>query len=735
MNMNTTGIRIAVLAALALLLAGCSTTKFHPGAVRTRMTELCQQHKYQEARDLEVKAYPAGDPNAGRPSPEETVKEELIGSLVNPSETAWTAARIRALESQVDDALSRHDDEAARQAIYGYGITPTRQRAVDAVVYLAKNAYLNSRVNPATLSRWERFAAKYVDGSIQSGDYAKATAAAKRIGSAAAYPERIDDLLESSADRALDQSVAPEDAAALVAACTNTLYMLIAPRAGFRTNDYLAPAEASGPFGRGWKDLRADLEKLQHLAVPTSGFEDAAEPDWTTLKRVLADFRRVLVEDDVSEEDAKTISDALFAGFKALAPNGRNGLTTYELNDRLHALQATSQSRILEAIVAERARANAERRAQLDRHWAALAGQMAAAIDFSAREAAFTAGISDCVEPAVNRMLGEGARVLRLHRTRGTITPQQATSLLLAALYMGFDDVANLALAKGADIDGTSEKDIDGRTPYLLALQYGFKSSAEKLLAKADTSRRDANGAGAVHYAVRANDTTRLLALLGAGADARTPDRDGSTPLMLAARLRNPALATMLLAKSDIDATDSRGRAAVHFAAAAGDLRTLRALVAAGASVSGTTADGDDLLTLACAANAEDVITYLLDERKLPVAERPVSWCVIHAKVLALKTLVAHGGVLTDRHLAAAVKLALPDMVRYLVEQGCDVNASVVHKAAAALQNYSGTLDAPWTALPGDTTATIATPANSAAEEVLLYLYSQGCRPPTPNGR
>lgn len=781
--MKTTGIRIAAQAALAfaaLALAGCSTTKFQPSAVRARMQTLCEQHKYEEARQLEVKTYPAGHPKAvaGQRSPEEIAKADLIDSLVNPAEAAYTAARIRALEAQVDEALSRHDDKAARQAIYDYGITPTSQRTVDAVVYLAKNAFLNSRVNPATLARWEKFVAVNVDGSIRAGDYRKALAAAKHVGRAAAYPEEIDGLLATSADRAADQRAPKGDAKRFADSYTETLYMLIAPRAGFDHPNYLVPA------GK-WKDLVERLKKLQRLDVPTTGFEPGFAPDWRALKAVLADLRRALVEDDVSEKDADTIVDSLLKGYMALVPNERNGLTTFELNNRLRDLQDAAHARVLEAIAkerarllaeaaAERARANAERLAKLQEIWGNMVKQLADAIDFPAREAAFTAAVSDRLEPAVNRMLGEGARVLRLHRTRGTVTSQQATSLLLAAFYMGFDDVANLALALGADIDGSSEKDVDKRTPYLLAIQYGFKGASAKALATADTARRDANNAGAVHYAVRANDAARLAALLADGADARTPDSDRATPLMLAARLRNPLMATMLLPYSDVDAVDAKDRAAVHFAAAAGDLRTLRLIVAAGANTAKTTSGGDDLVTLACAANAEDVLAYLLDELKLPVGERAVSWCVIHGKVLPLKTLVAHGGDLTDRHLAAAVKLAIPDMVRYLVEQGCDVNAPEVHNAAKWLSDQlneeaplgilaqrdcdtklsavrgiaedfakkmGGTssgiaqaLDAPWVALAGDDTASIAT-VDSPSAAVLLYLHSQGYRPVTPKGR
>jgi ankyrin repeat protein len=734
--MKTIQIRVALLAALATTLAGCSTARFQPGAVRAQMTALCQQHKYQEAREVHARPYPSGDPMTGRPSPEEQVKSELIDTLVNPSEAAYAASRIRDLEAQVAAALSQGKDEDARQAIHAFGITPTRQRAVDAAVYLAKCAYLNSRVNPATLARWERFAAKYVDGSLQSGDYPKAIAAAKRIGLAAAYPERIDGILDDAASDAIAQHADAEGAGELAGSFKETLYTLFAPRAGFPNDNYLVPAAV-------WKDLLARIDHYERLKVPVNGFEPGFQPDWKALERTVAGFRQALVEDDVSDRDADTLAKSLLDGLKALVPYDRNGLTTWELNNRLRNLQSEVQARILKAIAEERAKrleaeaqakaaATAERLRELDRSWKALVDQMASAVDFSAREAAITAAISDRLEPAVNRMLGEGARVLRLQRIHGTVTPEQATSLLLAALYMGFDDVANLALALGADVDGTGEKDANGRTPYLFALQYGFKGAADRILAKADPSLRDANNAGAVHYAVRANDAARLRDLLKAGADARTPDANGATPLMLAARLRNPAMASMLLAKSDVDATDSNGRAAVHFAAAAGDLRTLRVLVAGGAGVEAATKDGNDLLTLACAANAEDVIAYLLDELKLPVGERPVTWCVIHGKVLPLKTLVAHGGVLSDRHLAAAAKCLHPDMVRYLVGQGCDVNSPELN---AVLRSFPASVrNAPWIDLAGDTTAEIAGTKDSPAAEIFFFLYSQGFRPSASQG-
>ena len=690
----------AALVAGLWLAAGC--TQFDPAGVKVRMRTLVEQNKFQEARDLKVKGYPPGTP---KKSPEEIVKEELIVSLVNPAEAKFTAARIRAMETQVMQALGRGEDEAARQAIYECGIT--EQRAVDMVTYLAKCAYLNSRVNPATLAKWERVANEDVAEYIESGDFEKATAAAKRIPTVAAYPKRIDDWMDQSGEEAIRQRAKEEGVAKLVRAKKNALYALIAPRAGFRKG--LDPL---------WDDLVARVAELHGLEVPYGGFEKGFEPDWTEVEARLEQLRQSLVQDDVSRADANLIVESLLDGFKSLVPKDRNGLTTLELNERLQSLRAGALKAIQKALSEERARvaaemaekASAELAAQnkaLEKAWLDVLAQLASAVDFLARERGFTAAISDRLEPDINRILGEGARALRLYRANGKMTKGQATSLLLAGLYMGFDDVENFAVACGADIDGTSEKDTLERTPYLLALQYGFKGQAEKLLDGADTTLRDAKGFGAVHYAVRGNDAVRLMGMLERHFDARGGSDDGTTPLMLAAALDNGTMTRMLLGVSAIDATNRDGYAAIHFAAENGNLDIVRTLATEGAALDKATVGGADLLELAATANAEDVIEYLLDDWKMKVKNGPVAWCVANGKVLPLKTLVAHGGKLKDSHLALAARCGHLDMVEYLVGQGCDVNSPEVHEIVPML---------------------VSPTSPETAKAIAEYLYSQGYR-------
>ena len=83
--------------------------------------------------------------------------------------------------------------------------------------------------------------------------------------------------------------------------------------------------------------------------------------------------------------------------------------------------------------------------------------------------------------------------------------------------------------------------------------------------------------------------------------------------------------------------------------------------------------------------------------------------------VPTLRLLVAHGARLLDSHLATAVKHADFPMVRYLVEQGMDVNAAVVKEATAYVNAELAA---------GGRAATVQSDMQIAA-----FLASQGQRP------
>ncbi len=653
-----------IMAALSLLVftAGCAEfqpiqqfSRFNPEGVRRRMTELVNQNKFQEARELEVKGNP---PDVPRKSPEELMKEQLIETLVNPAEAKYTVARIRGMQAQISDSLEKGDVDAARLAVYDLGITD--QRAVNTVVYIAKIHELNTRVNPATLEKWQRFAAQYVDGSIKAGDFKKAAGAALRIKPVAAYPAQIDEALDAAGEAAVAQD-ADEDGVAIV----DRLAKLYFYRSiGQRVGDEKEPLD----------EVESALQGRTKKLMPA---EDAG-PNWSVVRMRLQRLRQSLVSYDVSEEEADEIVEALLEAYQALFVADK-GLTTLELNQQLAELRIAKLLQVQQATEAALRQAVAARAEELRKVAAALAAMIAEEVDSADRERAMLAAISDRAEAGINRILGEGCRVLRLYREGKPVSAAQATSLFVAAVYMGFDDMMELAMALGADVNGASEKDPQGRTAYLLALQYGFKGKAESMLASADIAKRDAAGQGAIHYAVRGGDAKVLLSLMKRGLDAKSAASDGTTPLMLAVARGNATMTRMLLATSDSDAADSKGYTALHYAAERGDLDIVRALAGVRASTDAKTAQGDTVLSLAVRSNSEELMAYLLDELKLPVDERSVSRCVIEGWLWPLKKLVAHGGELTDKHLAAAVKCGQFEMVKWLVARGYDVNSDDVH--------------------------------------------------------
>ena len=74
----------------------------------------------------------------------------------------------------------------------------------------------------------------------------------------------------------------------------------------------------------------------------------------------------------------------------------------------------------------------------------------------------------------------------------------------------------------------------------------GSPISASLIREKADVNAAEADGSTALHWAVRADDVEMARLLLTAGASAKTSNRNGVTPLGLAAMNRNAEMASLL---------------------------------------------------------------------------------------------------------------------------------------------------------------------------------------------
>jgi uncharacterized protein len=164
-------------------------------------------------------------------------------------------------------------------------------------------------------------------------------------------------------------------------------------------------------------------------------------------------------------------------------------------------------------------------------------------------------------------------------------TPDQR---LYAALRAGRIDAALEALDAGADAHALpAEDDRDQRTlPMLAALQGDLRLLRQLIGRGVDLNHRH-GGLTALLAATRDSWHGRpeaVMTLLANGADARSADNEGNTPLHHAARSTDPAVAALLLdAGAQVDVLNTEGFSPLAIACASGNWRLARFLIEHGA--------------------------------------------------------------------------------------------------------------------------------------------------------
>jgi len=125
------------------------------------------------------------------------------------------------------------------------------------------------------------------------------------------------------------------------------------------------------------------------------------------------------------------------------------------------------------------------------------------------------------------------------------------------------------------------------RNPLIDAVKNGSREAVRTLIKdRSLVNAPAADGATALHWAVRADDVEIVRTLLGAGANVRAADRYGITPIFLAAENGSASMIDLLLqAGADPNATLPEGETVLMRAARTGRPEALRALIARGADV------------------------------------------------------------------------------------------------------------------------------------------------------
>jgi len=168
----------------------------------------------------------------------------------------------------------------------------------------------------------------------------------------------------------------------------------------------------------------------------------------------------------------------------------------------------------------------------------------------------------------------------------GAVGAQTAPARLADAIQSGERDAALAMIADGADVN---QRQPDGTTPLHWAVYRVDRELVEALLAQGAASDVvNDYGSSPLAEAVNVANPELVRMLLEAGADANVANGDGQTPLMLAARTGNLAVAELLVEfGADVNRRETyREQSAVMWAASQGHAEMVRFLVSRGADLS-----------------------------------------------------------------------------------------------------------------------------------------------------
>ncbi|XP_063977685.1 ankyrin repeat domain-containing protein 12 isoform X2 [Diachasmimorpha longicaudata] len=212
---------------------------------------------------------------------------------------------------------------------------------------------------------------------------------------------------------------------------------------------------------------------------------------------------------------------------------------------------------------------------------------------------------------------GERSRVLRLLNEQGdTVNYRDRT--LRNTLHYCMDASTCGAVASAAP-QLVNAPDAEGHTPLHLAVIAGDTQLVAVLLANgANVNAKDLEGHSVLHWATVCGEAECVRLVLAAGAKPSTPDLRGGSPLHYAAQCCGAAvtaelsvpkkvglkvLHTLLEFGADVNAKDEDGRQPILWAASAGSVEAVLALVRAGGSAAAGATDKDGLTALHCAAS------------------------------------------------------------------------------------------------------------------------------------
>jgi ankyrin repeat protein len=231
-----------------------------------------------------------------------------------------------------------------------------------------------------------------------------------------------------------------------------------------------------------------------------------------------------------------------------------------------------------------------------------------------------------------------------------------------------------------------NEAQPDGTTALHWAA-YGGHLGILELLIKAGADVRAVNRYGVTPLSLACEAATPGLAerLLAAGADPNTTSAGHETVLMTAARAGNLDAVKALLARgANPNATeDTRGQTALMWAAAEGHADVIAPLVAAGADLKAVSRAPSEPMAAANASNPPTVANYFARRGRID-AFTPLLFAARAGHLEAVKALIAAGATVDETvpgngasALVVAISNANYDVASYLLDKGADPNLAL----------------------------------------------------------
>ena len=557
-------------------------------------------------------------------------------------------ARINELMNQTRARLLKKDMAGARAYVYGFGVVGIPE--IDNAVAVVKVQILNSWINPRECADILARNESTFETLIEKGDLDGAEAFLKNEKEPAvvAYVASIDKSLEDISKEAQRLNV-PTLVGMALAANRRTAYQSYF---GGRVGDYL-PFEPNEVGGK-------------------------KERDYTRLQSLLSVLGERLKSQDMPSEVAEKECAALGAEIKALVDYvyarrvATLMMTTQELNERVHVWYDISRTQV-EALrrlkVVKEELVKAFRRMQAQQAALAALGPF----DPEAAVALFTEAIRTA-SPAVARLYGDAARVLRLMKRDVALGDEEKSALLVAAACLDRDELVRRMLTLGANANAVSRLDGDKASALLWAVRLGSDAAFAELLASdANPEGTDAQGRTALMEAVRFGRGRMVRTLLDRRVRVDAKDAHGRTALHLAAARGDTGVMRMLLeAGAPIDVLNGEKESPCAVALKANRLNAVRLLVAAQCDLKAI----PNALDLAVMTKDVDMVKYVVETWKIAdstVLTRGVARAAREGSCACVRYLVEVGGVVEDIQLDLAVWSGNLETVKYFVEKGCDV--------------------------------------------------------------